>query len=49
MVMGQLLFLLFGTGSSQADKRQDGHDDNDEADDIDDRVHFRLPSELTQM
>ena len=29
-------------GLCEADERQDGHDDDDEADDIDDRVHWKI-------
>src|SRR5690606_32063716 len=36
------------TGSAQAEERQDGHDDDDEADEIDDRVHGKSPHWLTQ-
>jgi hypothetical protein len=30
--------------SGKTDERQDGHDDDDEADDVDDGVHGSLPS-----
>jgi hypothetical protein len=42
-----LVFLLPEPGSGKADERQDGHDDDDEADDIDDGIHGTMPSWLT--
>jgi hypothetical protein len=40
--------FLQGPGSSEADEGKDGHDDDDESNEIDNGIHLRGPHCVTQ-